>query len=99
MKKVTEAERQEIDRLAALPDEAIDTRNIPEITDWTGAERGRFYRPIKQQITLRMDADILAWFRAQGGQVPIADQLRTEGVCRYPSHGKRVIGLGAGSTD
>jgi uncharacterized protein (DUF4415 family) len=68
MKKVTEAERQEIDRLAALPDEAIDTRNIPEITDWTGAERGRFYRPIKQQITLRMDADILAWFRAQGGK-------------------------------
>jgi uncharacterized protein (DUF4415 family) len=68
MKKVTEAERQEIDRLAALPDEAIDTRNIPEITDWTGAERGRFYRPIKQQVTLRMDADILAWFRAQGGK-------------------------------
>jgi len=68
MKKVTEAERQEIDRLAALPDEAIDTRNIPEITDWTGAERGRFYRPIKQQVTLRMDADILVWFRAQGGK-------------------------------
>lgn len=68
MKKVTEAERKEIEHLAALPDEAIDTSDIPEITDWTGAERGRFYRPAKQQVTLRLDADILAWFRAQGGK-------------------------------
>jgi len=68
MNKVTETERQEIDRLAALPDDAIDTSDIPEITDWSGAERGRFYRPVKQQVTLRIDADILAWFRAQGGK-------------------------------
>jgi len=68
MNKVTETERQEIDRLATLPDDAIDTSDIPEITDWSGAERGRFYRPVKQQVTLRIDADILAWFRAQGGK-------------------------------
>lgn len=68
MKKLTEAERQEVEHLASLSDEAIDPSDIPEITDWTGAERGRFYRPIKQQITLRVDADILAWFRAQGGR-------------------------------
>jgi uncharacterized protein (DUF4415 family) len=25
---------------------------------------GRFYRPLKQQISLRVDADVLAWFRS-----------------------------------
>jgi uncharacterized protein (DUF4415 family) len=27
---------------------------------------GRYYRPIKQPVTLRLDADILAWFKKQG---------------------------------
>lgn len=30
------------------------------------AERGRFYRPVKQPVTLRVDMDVLAWFKAQG---------------------------------
>jgi len=29
-------------------------------------EVGRFYRPIKQLVSLRVDADVLAWFRGQG---------------------------------
>lgn len=37
---------------------------IPEATgDWSEAKRGLFYRPIKQQITLRLDADIIDWFK------------------------------------
>ena len=53
--------------LAALPDTAIDTSDIPEITDWSGAEIGKFYRPVKQQVTLRIDADVLEWFKSRGG--------------------------------
>ena len=30
------------------------------------AEVGRFYKPIKRPITLRLDADVLAWFKKQG---------------------------------
>ena len=51
--------------LDELVDEDIDLSDIPETTDWTGAVRGKFYRPVKQQITLRIDADVIAWFRAQ----------------------------------
>lgn len=66
MNKVTKQQTEELRRLAEQPDAAIDTRDIPELTDWTGAERGRFYRPIKQQVTLRIDADVLAWFKTRG---------------------------------
>ena len=52
--------------LEALPDDTVDTSDIPEVQDWSGAERGRFYRPRKVQKTLRIDADVLAWFEAQG---------------------------------
>ena len=63
-------ERAELAALAALPDEQIDTRDIPEVRDWSGAKRGLFYRPVKQQLTLRIDADVVAWFkgRARGGE-------------------------------
>lgn len=50
--------------LTRLPDERIDTSDIPEILDWSGAKRGLLYRPIKRQITLRLDADVVAWFKA-----------------------------------
>ena len=58
-----QAIRDQLAALAAMPDEAIDTSDIPEVLDWTGAVRGRFYRPVKQQLTLRLDADIVDWFR------------------------------------
>lgn len=57
-------------QLVALEERAIDLTDpdAPEVTDWTGAVRGRFYRPLKQQISIRVDADVLTWFRAQGGK-------------------------------
>ena len=57
-------QKAEIKALANLPDEKIDTTDIPEILDWSGAKRGLLYRPVKRQITLRLDADVVAWFRA-----------------------------------
>ena len=73
--------QQELLALDELADEDIDFSDIPEITDWTGAVRGKFYRPVKQQITLRIDADVIAWFKAQaqegrGYQTNINQALR-----------------------
>lgn len=67
--ELTEERRKELAKLDALPADQIDTSDIPELTDeqWASAVRGRFYRPIKQQITARLDADVLAWLKA-GGQ-------------------------------
>ena len=49
-----------------MAEEDIDTSDIAEVLDWTGAKRGLFYRPVKQQQTLRIDADLIDWFRQQG---------------------------------
>lgn len=68
MSKMTDKQRQELRNLDQMPDDDIDTSDIPEVADFSGAVRGRFYRPVKQQVTLRIDADLLAWFRAQGGK-------------------------------
>lgn len=67
--ELNEERRKELAKLDALPADQIDTSDIPELTDeqWASAVRGRFYRPIKQQITARLDADVLAWLKA-GGQ-------------------------------
>ncbi len=57
--------QEQIRALEALPDDQIDTTDAPEILDWSDARRGVFYRPVKQQITLRLDSDIIAWFKAR----------------------------------
>ena len=41
---LTAAQRAELKALAALPDDQINTQDIPEVRDWSGAKRGVFYR-------------------------------------------------------
>ncbi len=66
--KLTQQQKEEIERLAAMPDQEIDTSDIPEITDWSRAVVGKFYRPIKKQVTLRLDVDMIEWFKGRGGK-------------------------------
>jgi uncharacterized protein (DUF4415 family) len=40
--------------------------DAPEIRDWSRAVVGKFYRPIKKSLTIRLDADVLAWLKTQG---------------------------------
>ena len=49
--------------LRNMDDSEIDTSDIPEILNFSKEGRGRFYRPVKQSVTLRLDADLLDWFR------------------------------------
>ena len=82
----------QIRALGDLPDDQIDTTDAPEVLDWSDAKRGVFYRPVKRQITLRLDADIIEWFRthARGGrgyQTDINGALR-EHVRRAESSAK-----------
>jgi uncharacterized protein (DUF4415 family) len=65
---LTEARRAKLRALGTRPDSEIDFSDIPELTDeqWKNAERGSFYRPVKRQITARVDADVLAWLKSQG---------------------------------
>lgn len=65
---LTEAHRANLRALAKRPESEIDTSDAPELTDeqWKHAVRGRFYRPVKRQITARVDADVLEWLKAQG---------------------------------
>lgn len=60
--------RSELDHLLQLQEDAIDTSDIPEITDaelFRGS-RGQMYRPIKKPVTMRLDADVIEWLKDQG---------------------------------
>jgi uncharacterized protein (DUF4415 family) len=53
----------ELKALRELPDSEIDYSDIPLKLDWHNAEVGKFYRPLKKIVSLRVDADILDWFK------------------------------------
>ena len=82
---LTKRALRELSRLAAKPDSEIDFSDAPE----PGRKRprvvvGRFYRPLKQPISLRLDADVLAWFRQHGPgyQSYMNEVLRREAEAR-----------------
>jgi|HubBroStandDraft_1064217.scaffolds.fasta_scaffold421625_1 uncharacterized protein (DUF4415 family) len=65
---LSEEHRRELHALAERPDHEIDFTEIPEWTDETFARavRNPFYRPLKSQLTVRLDNDVLAWLKAKG---------------------------------
>ena len=80
MRKLSAEKRRELHSLARRPDREIDFSDIPEIREIpSDAVIGRFYRPKKSSVTIRLDADVLAWLKAsgEGYQTRINDYLRS----------------------
>jgi uncharacterized protein (DUF4415 family) len=79
-KPLTTRQEREIKALAALPEDKIDTSDIPELPPgaWKNAVRGKWYRPVKQAVSLRLDSDVLAWLKAKGNgyQTKVNGMLR-----------------------
>ena len=67
-KPLTKQQRKEIATIAAMRDDKIDFSDIPRLPEsfWQNAVRNPFYRPVKRQLTVRLDADVIAWLRMQG---------------------------------
>src|SRR5579859_7472176 len=65
---LSEEVKANIEELLRKPDSEIDTSDIPELPAdaWKHAVRGRFYRPLKEAVSLRLDADVLAWLKKDG---------------------------------
>ena len=78
---ITPARKRKLARMAAQPDSEIDFSEIPPVKEdfWRNAVRNPFYRPVKQQLTVRLDADVVAWLRRQGRgyQTRLNSVLRT----------------------
>ena len=66
MKRHAAARQRDIAAIAAKTDATIDFSEMPEVVDWTGAEVGRFYRPAKRPVTIRLDEDIIDWLKGYG---------------------------------
>jgi uncharacterized protein (DUF4415 family) len=67
-RRLSEDQLRELEALANRPDDEIDYSDIPPLDDefWKRAVRNPFYRPVKSQLTVRLDSDVLAWLRAKG---------------------------------
>jgi uncharacterized protein (DUF4415 family) len=66
MKKLTKVQKRDIRAIAAKSDEDIDFSDAAPVLDWSRAEIGKFYRPLKKPVTMRLDSDIIAWLKADG---------------------------------
>jgi uncharacterized protein (DUF4415 family) len=66
MRKTKTSQASEIRALKRMKEREIDTTDIPPTADWSKAVVGRFYRPIKKPVTIRLDADVLHWLKGQG---------------------------------
>lgn len=79
MRKVSKEQRRDIAAIAAKRDEDIDFSDVPPVVDWSGAEIGKFCRPAKKPVTMRLDADVIEWLKSDGRGY----QTRANGLLRH----------------
>ena len=88
--------RRELAALEAMPDDQIDFSDIPEMTDadWKRGPVyiGLHYRPGKKSVTIRLDDDMVKWFKKQGK----GWQTKMNWVLRlyFASHRKQGVKVG-----
>lgn len=66
MRKLTRVQKEDIRKLRAKRDEDIDFSDAPLVLDWSSAEIGKFYRPAKKPVTMRLDSDVIDWLKSNG---------------------------------
>jgi uncharacterized protein (DUF4415 family) len=72
----SQQELEDLARLAAMGDEDIDLSDIPETTEaqWATRRPGQF-RPVKQPVTIRLDADVIGWFKDHSDGRPYQSEI------------------------
>jgi uncharacterized protein (DUF4415 family) len=87
--------RREVAALASRPSSDIDFSDIPELPPgaWKDAVRGRFYRLVKQAISLRGDADVVAWLKQSGKGLPDPGQSNLAGTNAGPTTARWSVRL------
>ena len=80
--KLTSKDRRDLAELSQRPDSEINYSDIPKLTEgfWKNAVPNPWYKPVKKQVTLRIDADILAWLR---GSEEAGYQSRLNALLRH----------------
>ncbi|QKL01232.1 hypothetical protein GEV39_07285 [Pseudomonas sp. NY5710] len=81
---MTESSKTDWGRLARQDDKDIDTTDIPEL-DQAFFRQAELHVPAKQAVTIRLDADVLAWFKEQGSGY----QTRINQLLRQYMHAQR----------
>jgi uncharacterized protein (DUF4415 family) len=91
---MTEEQKKRIEALAKMPDRKIDLSDAPPLPEsaWKDAVRGKFYRPIKRAVSLRLDADIIEWLKKDGSgyQTRANEMLREQMMKDLIAHRKNA---------
>lgn len=59
--------KERLEEIAAIPDDQIDTSEIPELdADWFAQAEWRDFSQPKKQVTLRLDPDVIEFFKKDG---------------------------------
>jgi uncharacterized protein (DUF4415 family) len=96
MRKLTKQQKRDIAAIGAKKDGDIDFSDAPPVIDWSGAEIGKFYRPKKKPVTMRLDSDVIEWLKADGrGYQTKANGLLRHAMLQFAG-GKNRVGSGRG---
>ncbi len=84
---IAKTREEQINYLKNLKDKDIDFSDIPETTDFSGWEPNSFFRPVKIQLSAKIDKDIVAWLKMHGEVSKFLNKILREKMIDDRIHG------------
>jgi uncharacterized protein (DUF4415 family) len=70
--------KQQLEKFAKMQDKDIDFSDIPDIEDGLSWRPNPLFRPVKQQITTKLDKDIVLWLKLHGDMTKFLNKICRE---------------------
>lgn len=79
--------KQQLEKLKQMKDEDIDFSDLPDIEDGLTWRPNPLFKPVKAQITAKLDKDIILWLKLHGDMTKFLNQLCREKMMDERAHG------------
>lgn len=80
--------KQQLEKLKKMSDKDIDFSDLPDIEDELKWRPNPFFKPVKQQITTKLDKDIVMWLKLHGDMTKFLNE-----ICREKMIEERAKGI------
>lgn len=79
--------KEQIERLKKMSDADIDFSDIPDIEDDLEWRPNPFFKPVKTQITARLDKEVVMWLKLHGDMTKFLNKLCREQMNKERKNG------------
>ena len=85
--------QKQLDKFKNMKDEEIDFSDIPDIEDGLHWNHNSLFKPVRQQVTTKLDKDIILWLKLHGDMTKFLNKICREKMMEERANGQLAFNV------